>query len=182
MRYSKITQETGKAYISQLELPLEKILVIRPIAKDVPTDGIEPGRTIAAGAILVNLMVYLAKQYEQQYDILPSIDVSFPEQDFTCNLGIFPRRKIDWLNDLIRVEPPISAFEIVIPTETPYSLADAIRQHYFPHGVKLAWVISPTHQSIWLLYPNQPTQIFTNESSITDPVMGIELPVSEVFA
>ena len=136
---------------------------------------------MATGAILVNLMVYLAKQYKQQYAILPSIDVSFPEQDFTCDLGIFPPRKIDWLNDLIRIEPPISAFEIVMPIETPDSLTDAIRHYYFPYGVKSAWVISPTHQSIWLLYPNQPDQVFT-DGLITDPATGIELPISEVFA
>lgn len=154
---------------------------MRPIAKDVATNKIEPGRTLAAGSILVNLMNHLAERYDEQFDILPSIDVSLPEQDFTCDLGIFPPRKIDWLNDLIRVEPPVTAFEIVMPTETLESLADAIRQHYFPNGVKSAWIISPYQQSISLLSPDQPTQIFT-DGSIHDPESGLEIEVAEIFA
>lgn len=154
---------------------------MRPIAKDVPTDGIEPGRTMAAGRILVNLIAYLAERYDEQYDILPSIDVSFPEQDFTCDLGIFPPRKIDWMNDLIRVEPPITAFEIVMPTETPESLTDAICRHYFINGVKSAWVISPNQKSVSLLYPDQPAQVFT-DGLIHDSASGLDIDVAEVFS
>lgn len=154
---------------------------MRPIAKDVPTDGIEPGRTMAAGRILVNLIAYLVERYRAKYAILPSIDVSFPEQDFTCDLGIFPPRKIDWMNDLIRVEPPISAFEIVMPTETPDQLADAIRRHYFINSVKSAWVIAPNQRSIWLLHPNQPVQIF-RDGLIHDSASGLDIDIAEVFA
>ncbi len=153
---------------------------MRLIAKDVATDGLEPGRTMAAGSILVNLMTYLAERYDKQFDILPSIDVSFPEQDFTCDLGIFPPRKVDWLNDLIRVGPPITAFEIVMPTETPELLADAIRRHYFPNGVQSAWIIAPRQQSISLLHPDQPTQVFTY-GSIHDPRSGLDIEVAEIF-
>ena len=136
---------------------------------------------MAAGRILVNLITYLAERYDEQFDILPSIDVSLPEQDFTCDLGIFPPRKVDWLNDLIRVEPPITAFEIVMPTETPERLADAIRRHYFPNGVKLAWIIASHHQSISLLHPDQATQVFT-AGMIRDPESGLDIEVAEVFA
>ena len=136
---------------------------------------------MAAGRILVNLITHLAERYDEQYDILPSIDVSLPEQDFTCDLGIFPPRKIDWLNDLIRVEPPITVFEIVMPTETPERLADAIRRHYFTNGVKSAWVIAPHQQSISLLHPDKPDQVFTN-GCIHDPISGLDIEVAEVFA
>ena len=128
---------------------------MRPIAKDVATVSIEPGRTLAAGAILVNLSRHLAERYDEQYDILPSIDLSLPEQDFTCDLGLFPPLKTNWLNDEIRVGPPISAFEIVMPTETPESLAETIRRHYFANGVQSAWVISPRQKSITLLHPTR---------------------------
>ncbi len=153
---------------------------MRPIPKDVATTGIEPGRTLNAGAIMTNLMFHLAENYDDQYDILPSIDVTFPEQDFTCDLGIFPPRKIDWLNDLIRVEPPISAFEIIMPTETAESLAAAIRRYYFPNGVKSAWVIFSTQKLIWLLHPDQPPQPFT-EGTIHDTASGLTVEVSEVY-
>lgn len=159
---------------------MKNSFAIRPIAKDVPTDTIEPGRALAAAAILVNLITYLAERYDEQFDILPSIDVSFPEQDFTCDLGIFPPRKIDWLNDLIRVEPPISSFEIVMPTETPESLTDAIRKHYFVNGVKSAWVTSPDQKSIALLHPEQPAQVFT-AGVIHDSASGLDVDVAEVF-
>ncbi len=154
---------------------------MRPIKKDVPTDGIEPGRTMAAGAILVNLIGYLVERYRSKYAILPSIDVSFPEQDFTCDLGIFPPRKVDWMNDMIRVEPPISAFEIVMPTETTDSLIDAIRRHYFTNGVKSAWMISPNQKSVSLLYPDRPAQVFT-DGLIRDSTSGLDLDVAELFA
>lgn len=136
---------------------------------------------MAAGAILVNLMTHLGERYGEQYDILPSIDVSFPEQDFTCDLGLFPPHPIDWFNDLIRVEPPITAFEIVMPTETSERLIDAIRTHYFPNGVKSAWILAPGQRTVSLVYPGQPAQVFT-DGIVHDAVTGIELPLSEVFA
>lgn len=154
---------------------------MRPIAKNVLTTGIEPGRTRTAGLILVNLIVHLRKQYKEQYAILPSIDISFPNQDFTCDLGIFPPRKIDWLNDLPRVEPPISAFEIVIPTETAEQLTDAIRTYYFPNGVKSAWIIAPNQQSITLIQPEGSTQVFT-QGIVCDSATGLTVSVEEIFA
>ncbi|MFD2573011.1 hypothetical protein ACFSUS_20380 [Spirosoma soli] len=143
---------------------------MRPIAKDVPTGG----------TILVNRITYLAERYDEQYDILPGIDVSLPEQDFACDLGIFPPRRVDWLNDLIRVEPPISAFEIVMPTEPPETLINAIRRHYFVNGVKSAWVITPDQKSISLLHPDQPIHVFTN-GLIHDSASGLDIDVADVF-
>ncbi len=136
---------------------------------------------MAAGAILVNLMTNLKERYGEQYDILPSIDVSFPEQDFTCDLGLFPPRQIDWLNDLIRVEPPITAFEIVMLTETPERLTDAVRTHYFSNGVRSAWIIAPGQRTISLVYPDQPAPLFT-DGIVHDFVTRIELALSEVFS
>jgi len=131
----------------------KKFFRMRPIPKDEPTTGIEPGRTWLAAVVMSNLMFHLGDKYGDHYDILPSIDVSFPEQDFTIDLGVFPPREIDWLQDLLRVEPPFTAFEIVMPTETLESLTDAIRQYYFPNGIKSAWVILPREKTIWLLHP-----------------------------
>lgn len=136
---------------------------------------------MAASRILVNLITYLAERYDEQFDILPSIDVSLPEQDFTCDLGLFPPRKVDWQNDLIRVDPPITAFEIVMPTETPERLADAIRRHYFPNSVQSAWIITPHQQSISLLHPDHPAQVFTS-GSIHDSESGITIEITEIFA
>lgn len=150
---------------------------MRPIPKDEPTTGIEPGRTWLAAIVMSNLMFLLGSKYGDQYDILPSIDVSFPEQDFTIDLGVFPPRKIDWLNDLIRVEPPFTAFEIVMPAE---SLTDDIRRHYFPNGVMSAWVILPRERTIWLLHADQPPRIFT-DGVIHDPLSGLDIEVDELF-
>ena len=49
---------------------------------------------MAASRLLFNLIFYLAGRYGERYDILLSTDVSFPQQDFTCNLGIFLRAKL----------------------------------------------------------------------------------------
>ena len=154
---------------------------MRPIAKDVINTGIEPGRTLMAGSIMMNLMVQLAKRYDSKYDILPSIDISLPDQDFTCDLGIFPPREIDWFNDIIRVEPPIAAFEIVMPSETTESLINAIKKHYFKNGVKSAWVISPDQKSVTLIKPDGEIQV-SKKGSILDSATNIELSVTEIFA
>ena len=75
----------------------------------------------------------------------------------------------------------ISAFEIVMPTETPESLMDAMHSHQFPNSVKSAWVIAPKQRATWLMHPNQPAQLGTH-GSVHDPASDFNLSVDELFA
>ncbi|WP_167268649.1 Uma2 family endonuclease [Dyadobacter arcticus] len=83
--------------------------------------------------------------------------------------------------DIIRYPaPPITAIEILSPTQAYDSLTSKIRKTYFPSGVKSAWIVMPSVKSIQLFIPDQPVKWFT-ETIFSDPVNGIELDLKMVF-
>jgi Uma2 family endonuclease len=87
----------------------------------------------------------------------------------------------DWFNDEIRVTvPPLSVIEIVSPTQGIDEIKDKIMNIYFAAGVKSAWIVIPTLQSVFVLTPDKKIRTFTS-GIIKDEVVGIELDMQDIF-
>ncbi|WP_375418251.1 Uma2 family endonuclease [uncultured Hymenobacter sp.] len=119
--------------------------------------------------------------YEEQYDILPELEFELSAGRLKPDVAILPRLTYNWRADIIRYpDPPITAIEILSPTQSFDYLVSKIWTQYFPSGVQSAWLVLPTVRSIYLFVPNQPDVVFTS-GTLRDPASGIELEMAAIF-
>ena len=128
-----------------------------------------------------HLAFLLRTVYRKQYSIYTELDFSFASGKTRPDLCIMPKRKANWLEDEIVVEtPPITTIEIVSPEQSLNSLTDRIYKKHFPAGVQTVWLVVPTVQTVSILLPDR-KQITVSQGTITDPVTGVCLSISDIF-
>ena len=119
--------------------------------------------------------------YEEKYDILPELEFELSAGRLKPDVAILPRLSYNWEADVIRYpNPPITAIEIMSPTQAFDSLVTKIRQFYFTSGVHSAWLVVPSVQSIFLFLPGQPATVVAT-GTLRDPATGVELDLASIF-
>ena len=119
--------------------------------------------------------------YEEQYDILPELEFELAAGRLKPDVALLPRLAYDWEADVLRYpQPPVTAIEILSPTQALNFLIDKIRLLYFPSGVKSAWLVVPAGRLIYLFLPDQPLQVIT-EGTLRDPATQVEVALADIF-
>lgn len=119
--------------------------------------------------------------YEEKYDILPELEFELSGGRLKPDVAILPRLAYDWEADIIRYpKPPITAIEILSPTQSFDFLANKIRHLYFPSGVQSAWLVIPTVRTIVLFLPGIPPKVVA-DGSLNDPATQIEVRLDVIF-
>lgn len=130
---------------------------------------------------LIGRLTLLLSVYEEQYDILPELEFELSGGRLKPDVAILPRLSYDWEADIIRYpNPPITAIEILSPTQSFDFLATKIRQLYFPSGVQSAWLVIPTVRTIVLFLPGQLSKVVA-DGTLSDPATKIELAMDTIF-
>lgn len=98
------------------------------------------------------------------------------------DLSILPKLTPDFRNDVTTVtEPPLGVIEIISPSQTLNQLV-AKAEAYFAHGVKSCWLVLLPLTNIYVFSSPDDYQIFREHEVLKDEVLGIELPLKEVFS
>jgi Uma2 family endonuclease len=119
--------------------------------------------------------------YRQQYSIYTELDFDFASGKTRPDLCVMSKRKVDWLSDeIIMQDVPLTTIEILSPQQSLNSLTERIYEKHFPAGVKSVWLVVPTVQTVSILLPNR-QQVNFSSGTVTDPVTGIQLELSEIF-
>lgn len=123
----------------------------------------------------------LLSAYENKYDILPELEFELSTGRLKPDVALLAKQEYNWEEDIIRYpHPPITAIEILSPTQSLDFLIAKIRKGYFPAGTQSAWLIVPSLKSIYLFLPEQAPTIVTTDV-LRDPACGVEITVEELF-
>ncbi|MGA0559783.1 Uma2 family endonuclease [Larkinella sp. VNQ87] len=130
-----------------------------------------------------NLNFALQLHYRTRYSILPEINLAMPEKpDTVPDLAIYPKLTADFLHDITSMtQMPLTVIEIVSPSQSNDDIL-AKFERYFKAGVQSCWLVLPSFKAISVYSAIGKYQFFTDETTLTDPLTGIELSLSEVFA
>ncbi|MBC8153532.1 MAG: Uma2 family endonuclease [Bacteroidetes bacterium] len=112
---------------------------------------------------------------------MPELELELVTGRSKPNVAIFPKLIYDWEEDIIRyTQPPITAIEILSPTQAFDSLISKIRKIYFPAGVQSAWLIVHSIKAIHLFLPGKPVSIVT-DGVVHDPACQVSLDIDAIF-
>lgn len=119
--------------------------------------------------------------YEDRYDIMPELEFELAAGRLKPDVALVTKQPYDWEKDIVRYpDPPVTAIEIISPTQSMDGLVIKIREGYFRSGVQSAWLVLPTTHTIILYLPNQPAQVLTT-GILRDPASGVEVEIDELF-
>ena len=130
---------------------------------------------------LIHRISVALDRYENQYDILPELELELATGKCKPDVSVFNNLSVDWLNDVVFYsQPPIIAIEILSPKQALTELTDKAYKQYFPAGVQAVWLVIPVLQIIHILLPDGSKRIFA-EGILTDPITGFELDLTYIF-
>ena len=119
--------------------------------------------------------------YEDRYDIMPELEFELAAGRLKPDVALITKQPYDWEMDIVRYpDPPVTAIEIISPTQSMDGLVAKIRLGYFSSGVLSAWLVLPTTRTINLYLPNQPVQVLSS-GILRDPASGVEIEIEKLF-
>jgi Uma2 family endonuclease len=77
-------------------------------------------------------------------------------------------------------EMPLCAIEIISPTQNPIDFLIKRRQ-YFDAGIQSYWLVLPDPKSVYVYSSPDEFEVYSYREVLKDEVLGIELPLAEVF-
>lgn len=123
----------------------------------------------------------LLSKYDAQYDIMPELELELTSGRAKPDISVFENLTFNWEEDIIRYTyPPLTAIEILSPTQAFDELTSKIRKIYFPGGVLSAWIVVPSIKAVHLFLPGQPVTVFTT-GNVVDPASKLELEMDQIF-
>jgi Uma2 family endonuclease len=129
----------------------------------------------------IRLAVSLDKNYSENFQVYPELEIAFPIKNCIPNLSIYPIEKTNWLKDSIRRKDiPLLVIEILSSRQAFDEIVEKVNDIYFPAGLKSAWVVLPSAQSIMLFKPNEKPQTY-NDGILKDEASGFSVDLSSIF-
>jgi len=123
----------------------------------------------------------LSAAYDDQYDVLTELEFELSTGCLKPDVAIISKQVYNWQEDIIRfLHPPITAIEILSPTQAFDAVATKISRLYFPAGVKSAWLVVPFVKTIHLFLADGSISTVTG-SILHDPACNVSLEMSAVF-
>ena len=136
---------------------------------------------MAASNVHAAVQVNIAHELRNitKYRIYTELSILIDGAEYKPDVSVYPYHEIDRKHDIIKMEElPLSAVEIVSPTQLPQAIVAKI-ERYLQAGVRSCWMVVPYPASVTVYTPETECTFF--EGHITDSVLGIELPFKQVF-
>lgn len=119
--------------------------------------------------------------YEDRYDIMPELEFDLAAGRLKPDVSLVIKQPYNWERDVVRYQvPPVTAIEIISPTQSMEELIAKIRDDYFSSGVQSAWLVLPAIHTVNLYLPNQRVQLFAT-GILRDPASGVEVDIDKLF-
>ncbi|WP_151088868.1 Uma2 family endonuclease [Hymenobacter baengnokdamensis] len=143
---------------------------------------LEEAMSLNHSRLISRLTWQLSAAYEQQYDILAELEFELNTGNFKPDVAIISKWAYNWQEDLIRFpHPPITAIEVLSPTQAFDAVASKIVKYYLPAGVRSAWLIVPFIKTVYIFSADGAITAFAPGSTLQDPASGIELTINNLF-
>ncbi len=120
---------------------------------------------------------------ELSLDASPLDSSQFPgtKDELIPNVCIYPRRNLSVPFDILKMkEMPLLTVEVLSPRQFAASLINKFNA-YFTLGVQSCWLVDPTTRTVHVYSRIDQWQTFLPEDTLNDPMLNIQLPVSEIF-
>ncbi|MFN0033884.1 MAG: Uma2 family endonuclease [Saprospiraceae bacterium] len=141
----------------------------------------KPMPSLNHSIIQLNLGSELRSLYKNLYRVASELSLDLADWPSVPDICIFPKTPLNLRNDIIAVtEPPLCAIEIISPSQSADGMSQKVEK-YFQHGVQSCWIVFPAFANIYVYSSPDDYEIYRAHETLQDAVLGISLPLKEVF-
>lgn len=155
-------------------------------SQDTPEEATDMG-SFNHSSIQANLAFLLKRLGQYRVAIELTLDVSSAQLDhlqikdeLKPDVCLYPKRELSRPFDILKMtEMPQLAIEILSPRQ---ATEDILRKFaaYFQLGVQSCWLVDPVTENV-VVYTALEQRKTVSEGDVVDPVLGIQLPIAEIF-
>ncbi len=128
-----------------------------------------------------NLIFELNLLYRKGFRFLPEISIEIADSYSVPDVAIYPKFDFDVAHDIIRrTDAPLATIEILSPKQALQDLVDKT-EVYFSFGVLSCWIVLPAMKAIAVYYQSGKYDFFTEEETLLDRNLSLELPLENIF-
>lgn len=129
-----------------------------------------------------NLVFELKSRLRATHTIVPELNVVLGDKKMVPDVAVFPKMPVDMQHDVLWTQDvPLTTVEILSPKQDLDSLLEKAR-HFLAAGVKSCWIVLPAVGTIAIFTGPTSYHSFTNGSSAVDDVLGVEIPLADIFS
>jgi len=142
----------------------------------------KPMPSLNHGLIQANLIFAIKLGYRDKYSVISELSLDLSGWESVPDVCIIPKMLLNPRQDVATVkEPPLCAIEIISPSQSVNELI-AKAEKYFQYGVQSCWIVIPALQNIYVFSSPDDYEMYRASDTLADPVLDIELKLSEVFS
>jgi Uma2 family endonuclease len=130
---------------------------------------------------LAQANLIFAFKRDGRFEVLSELTLELGGHSLVPDVSVYPRRPVDWNNDVVReTEPPLAVAEIFSPRQGYLDVMEHVAA-YLEAGVKSVWVLVPPLRTITIYHAQEPPKTFS-EGKAADSATGLEVEVGAVFS
>ena len=128
-----------------------------------------------------NLYYLIRKGYQNEFRVLPEINLELAHRGRVPDLAIYPPMDFDPQHNEIRMtKMPLGAIEILSEMQNPSDLMVKSGE-YFTAGILSYWLVLPALRSIYVFYGPDDFDVFSKNDLLKDKKLNIEISLKEIF-
>lgn len=150
------------------------------VRSDYEIERNKPMPSLNHSSIQTNLVMELVP-FRHQFRIASELSLSLSNWPSVPDICIYPKMPINLGEDVTAMtEPPLCAIEIISPSQSVDEMREKAEK-YFAHGVQSCWIVIPAFANIYVYSSPDEYEIYRAHETLQDAVLGIAIPLKEVF-
>lgn len=152
-----------------------------PEISDYELERGKPIPSLKHALIQRNLLLQLSAALGAEYLVLPELSLVLDARKAVPDVSVFLRSGLDLTVEQIAITAvPRTAIEILSPTQVIAELLEKAAR-YFAAGVQSYWLVVPELRAVAVFSEPGKYKYFYNGQTLVDPVIRVEIVVSQLF-
>jgi Uma2 family endonuclease len=132
--------------------------------------------------VQTKLLIALGNHFPDRFTLLSEVNLAMDDNQIAVpDISIYPKMPVDFLHDKTAMsQMPLTVLEIMSPSQSNDDMLKRF-ERYFNAGIKSCWLVMPSLKAIAVYSKLESYEFYSAEMILKDDILGIELPLIEIF-
>jgi len=155
---------------------------LETVTSDYELERGKPMPSFNHGFVQANLVTELNIRLRKTHTVTSETNLKLADQKTVPDLTVFEKRQPNMQRDVLWVQDtPLTTIEILSPKQDLDTLLEKA-ELFLAAGVKSCWIVIPAVGTIAVFTGPTTYRSFANGGAVIDEVLGVEIPLAEIFS
>ncbi|RZK22297.1 MAG: Uma2 family endonuclease [Hymenobacter sp.] len=142
----------------------------------------KPVPSLNHSPVQANLVFELKTRIRQSHTVATELSIKVTGKKMVSDLAVFQKFAANMQRDVLWVQDiPLTTMEILSPRQDLDTLLEKA-ELFLAAGVKSCWIVIPAVGTIAVFTGPTTYRSFANSSAVLDEVLGVEIPLVDIFS